>query len=329
MYGSCFMVVNKGLSRKLVAFSIVSPLHLINFMAFYITRSEEYDEVVVGLASYWDKSVIPERYLEYCKAKGVKFVSSTQAYSFVKDQKVIYDFVFINDYALKLLLKGLFKVSVGGIYFIDEGISTYGSTQYRLKAILRETGWLTLFKYFFKKILILPLTVFFYNRTMFFNAFDRKTLLVNEKFRRAFIAVLNELNFGIINSEKTLIVFCGQPWVELGLKSEQEYKTELLTLKRKIEDLGYDFKVKKHPAEFKFNYEHYSVDIICFEGIIEEYVFKSEVKAIISKNSTSSILCSAMFGVESYIIDYNNINTMGSRLEKLFTTYSNPLKSLK
>lgn len=320
--------MKSNIKKKLIAYSIVSPLQLVNFLSYWHSHKEIYNKVIVFVDFYWGYNIICQRYLDFCEKKSIEIYYNSDNKDIFLNTPEKKDIVFVGAPSVRILLK---NNRIDQVVVVDEGLSTYAGFKNLKKANKREKNVeLSLFKYNIKKIFFLIYSIFFKEIKYFF-AFNKKTGYVNVDYKNAildFLPVLGE-DIPVENRQKT-IVFCSQPYVELGLMSESEYISYLHAIKLKIEDRGGVFVLKKHPVEKIVDYESYGIDVLSFDGIIEEYVCINRISAVISKVSTSSMLIPALFDdVNCYLVDFAELKDFSSLAHKIFDNYCFNLREIE
>ena len=316
---------NQIQKRVLVGYSIVSPLHLINFLTYLNSSTEAFDEVYIFFSIYWKQSIIPERYVQYCLRKNIIIVSDSYQKKEILNSLYIKKcdifFVCVKSPSIKVMFKQLIYKNIRKIVVIDEGLSSYAGYIHSLKANIREKNNFFILKFFILSIVIFLLMILNKNKITKYSAFYKNKVNLNESYKRNFSEVLfligekNKVDFSCDNC----ILFCTQPWVDLGLMNIIEYSCLLKELKNKVEKMGYKLLIKKHPADMAFDYNGF--DVLDFDGIVEELVLIKDFSGLISMCSTSSILVSSCFNVKSYLLSFDSLKNMDKNLQKLFKKY--------
>lgn len=310
----------------LLGFSIISPLHLMNFMTIYMDNRDSYGLAYVGLSSFLKSRNVPERYLDFCRKQGVIFFEISNIDSILlNNKKMKFDFVFINAYAFKAVLKKLYNIR--NIYFIDEGISTYSTKKHLIKINKIEKNFVYYRDSFVKFFLSIFFEIFFFGRIKKLNFFNKEDYIVNIDFKNSFVNVLKNIpDEKRFLKKENVVLYCSQPFLELDKVSEIDFKQSLTSIKSKVEDKGYSLLIKKHPAEYMFDYESNGFEVLEFDGMLEEYIVKYPIISLISKNSTSSLLANALINIPSYILDYNDSESLDENLKVLFSKYCIPFE---
>lgn len=317
----------------LFGFSIISQLHFLNFMTYFISHKDVYSEAVLIIGKYWDKEIISSEYIKFAKANNVKVFFDIDRKvvlnDYMKNSKEL-DFVFVNNVSIKIAVLDFLGLNVNKIIIVDEGISSYASETHRHHSIIREKGYAWfLIRHFFNRI-----TNFYFflkeKKVFFFKIFDIKSLEVNPEYQKTFIKILKEIyverNFVNTYEGLNIVLFCSQPYVDLGMITSEKYKQEMLHLKKRVEKKGMQLVVKKHPAENLFNYNSIGIPCLHFNGAIEEFLANEKVKCLISKSSTSSLLAGSLLKVNSYVISYDELKHMGGILDDLYRKYCMEVK---
>lgn len=314
----------------LIGYSIFSSLHLINFMIFFLKNKEKYDEIKVFIGKGVDIKIIPNKYINFCSKNKVDFLSFHERNDFIdKNNGNLLDFVFVNYPTLDIFIKSIYKINLNKVILIDEGISTYANKLHINKAIKRESGNLSYIKYKLNQILIGFFYNFFKDKIIRFNMFIiENNYKINYEYKENLINIFADLNKDIGKNfiYNNAVVFCSQPLVELGLIEKEKYINELRELKYKIETRGLKLLIKKHPKEYLIDYISLDFEIVNFEGMVEEFLFKNSINSIISNCSTSSLIAGAFLNIDSYIVDDDLIKDSGKDLNILFSKYCKSLK---
>lgn len=317
--------------KIIVGYSIVSPLHLINFLTYLNSSPLEYDKIYIFINKYWSNNIIPQRYLNYCKSIGIEILFDNKLMIKIIDKLIKsnaeLELVFVKNPSVSLLLKSYLYDKKLKIILIDEGVSSYAGNIHSLKATIRENGLIVGLKSLIISFVRFILILLSKNKLYKFSAFDTSSFTVNQIYKKNFKKVLEFLytyKSGIKQDFYNSLLFCSQPWIELGVMTEEEYSKLLHELSLKASKLSKELVIKKHPADTLFNYGNYKV--VNFDGCVEELVFHSKFSGVISLNSTSSLLISSCLDLESYILDFNQIKKLDKNLNILFNIYCSELK---
>ena len=315
-------MVNGRKNKNLIGYGIVSPLHLANFMSYYYCNSDSYDKLTIYLYDYWGGNILKNRYLDFFKSKNIEVKEKLDIEELVCD----FDIVFVGGVDWRVLYK--IKNNVVNLIVIDEGLSSYVSFFGKKKSNKN----LRLYKYIISNLIINLLTLSIKGAKLNFKMFDMVTMNINPDYRMGLFKYFHELNVldrDVVGLEKTnTIIFCAQPWVEMGEMSENIYINYIKEIKNNIESKGFDFVLKKHPAENMVDYKKYGISLLSDSRMIEEIVFSTKIKAIVSKCSTSSFLVPALFNTTSYLLDKNQLKFLGFSANKLFDKYCIDLNDL-
>lgn len=320
------------MSLQLVAYGVSGSLHLMNFLAFWYSNKNKYSKVIVFIDCYWGYNIISEKYLEFCKKNNmdVYINESNKQQIIFYDEDIHSDLVFVNHVSSKVLLK--YKKKIHNVILIDEGLSAYTGFNNWKKAMKREKNKDVSFllyllrktqRNFAEKIL-------YRDYVIDFRAFSIKNGKMQEKYREA---IHNLFSFMYANhikkeQENNVIVFCSQPLVDLNMMTESDFSAYLLNIQDKVNQKGFSLVIKKHPVEKKFDYEKYGLTILDYDGIFEEYAFLYPMKGMISTSSTSSLLVPALYGIDSFIMDYTMVDELGKTAKRIFSNYTKPLEQL-
>lgn len=320
------------MSLQLVAYGVSSPLHLINFLAFWCSNKNVYSRVIVFIDHYWGYSIIPEKYLEFCKSNNMELYvnQSDKEQVIFYDENVQSDLVFVNYTLHKMLLK--YKQQICNAIIIDEGLSAYAGFKNLKKAIKRERNRDVRFLLHLSRNIRRGFVekIFYRGRVINFRAFSMKNGKMQDKYREA---IHNLFSFMYANNvkkeqENNVIVFCSQPLVDLNMMTESDFSAYLLNIQDKVNKKGLSLVIKKHPVEKKFDYEKYGLTVLDYDGIFEEYAFLYPMKGMISATSTSSLLVPALYGIDSFVMDYAMLDEFSKTAKMIFFNYTKPLEQL-
>lgn len=314
------------ISKCLISYKVFSPLQLLNFLSFYNKNEKLYFKAII----FMDESLfnsIDKSYIELCYQLKVEI--QLKKFNALSLKKNVYDVVFVsrvNAYFWPQYYKNK-SIRFDKIIIIDDGISNYCNNLHVIKASLREGGLGGLIRFLITLNLNKILYSFNKNKIIEYSIFNKKNLQVNEDYKKSFISILKLINRKDRRFENG-VVFCSQPLVELGITTEKKYIEEIISIRSKIEEMGYKLYVKKHPRENLVDYGKYSISMIDFDGIVEELFLNDSFYAVISNCSTSSILIPALFNTKSYIYDTKIIKNSGFLINQLFNKYCNNLDQL-
>lgn len=321
--------------KILIGYSIVSPLHLVNFLAAIVDTKSDCDVCYVFTSVYWQTSILPARYLQYCQSIGLQIIESeAEKKAILKQaiaQKAELEIVTVRSPSLKLMLKGLVGANISRFTIIDEGISSFAGFRHTLKASYKEQGLRYAAKAWLLHQMNRGLRLFYHHRIDFFSAFDTANQHINPVYQQQFVHTLNQLcqfNAPTVSNPpaQRLMVFCSQPWVDMQRLTAADYAAQLHQLQTLLSKQNISLAIKKHPADKLFDYQGF--ELIEFDGIVEEWVAQHRPEGVISTNSTSSLLIPACLGGKSYLLNFDDIQTMDPRLIALFTTYCQPISDL-
>lgn len=316
--------------KIIIGYSIVSPLHLINFLTYLESCEEDFHERYLFISNYWEISILPQRYIDYCKQKNINVIFDEDEKKrildivFKKKLKII--FVCVKSPSLFILKKSLIN-SVEKISIIDEGLSSYASFMHSLKASFREKSIKGSIKLLIYVCLMKFLILFNQHKLYNFTAFYGTN--INPVYKNYFLEVLNEINPPSSSSSiyKKSILFCTQPLIEVGLMSYNQYEEMLFKVFTICKINNISLIIKKHPVDKIFDYSDYN--IVNFDGIVEELVARQKnIIGTISSSSTSSLLIPACLNKESYIISFDSINKMDANLKALFQKYCKSIERI-
>lgn len=322
---------NEEPNSVIIAYGIVSPLQLVNFLTYLETIGNKSYEAYIFLVKYWKVSIIPKRYLNYCKNKGIVILDETEdrseIISNILSKEVKATFVFVKAPSMQIMKMTFFNKKIEEIVVIDEGLSSYAGYLHSLKASYNEKGILRAIKYCFAVIITKILSCIISQNIFYFSAFKDGNENINIDYKNNFVKTLqhissSEESFSNSDSDsiyKNCLLFCSQPWVDLNYMTEKEYYNFLKNLESNSQLMGLKLLIKKHPADVKFDYKDFQV--LEFDGIIEEMFATKKFNSILSKNSTSSILVPACFNSKSFLLNFDDIKEFDHNLQKLFRRY--------
>lgn len=316
-------------NKVIVGYSIVSPLHLINFLTYLQSCEEDFHERYLFIGNYWGDSIIPQRYIDYCKQKNINVILNEDEKkrilnNLLKSERNIF-FVCVKSPNLYILKKS-FSKNIEKIIIIDEGVSSYAGFIHSLKASFREKGIKGGVKFSIFIFIMNFLKLFNKHKFYKLSAFHKTN--INPTYKKYFLEVLNDISmYGTsIKINKKSILFCTQPLIEVGLMDYNKYEKMLNEVKDFCENNKITLLIKKHPVDNIFEYNGYN--IVDFDGIVEEFVLTQEnIIGTISSCSTSSLLVVAFMNKKSYIFSFESLNTIDSNLKKLFERYCESIEN--
>lgn len=311
-------------NKVIVGYSIVSPLHLINFLTYLRYTNSHYNIVYIFVGIYWSKSILPKRYLEYCAKKGYILVyEESEKNKILKESKSI-TLVFIKYLSWKIMLKN----KIDKVVVIDEGLSSYAGFFHSIKAQARESrSILKTLKFILSWYLGLMVKMLYVNSFVKFTAFDLKKTQIISSYKENFSLVLNDLKVkNNLEDIDNVIIFCTQPWVDLGVMSCEQYAQYLFEINDKLKRKDLNLVIKKHPADMIFDYSGFSV--IEFDGAVEELVYGESCLGVLSACSTSSLLIPACLDINSYTTETAFLGGLDHGVKKLFQKYSKNIEQL-
>ncbi|WP_259397860.1 alpha-2,8-polysialyltransferase family protein [Pseudoalteromonas sp. SR43-2] len=187
---------------------------------------------------------------------------------------------------------------------IDDGIGSYANFLYRYKAFIRERGISI-------KVGVFPIWYALMTIIEMIKLKERFASFDNDSYRSCLTGFI-EVESGLVEEEYAL--FCSQPYVDIGVLTESEYKKILYCAEKLAKGKGIPLKILRHPADRGFDYSSYEVINTC--SIFEEFVCKNknQIKLVLGINSTCLITASNIFGIESISIQ----NTFFSKMTNNF-----------
>lgn len=189
----------------------------------------------------------------------------------------------------------------------DEGISSYGTWRTRRDAWLREGGGEP-------RATVRALAMFGARRaltTKRWSTFRRSAgswevnPWVADEFRAA----------GVRSTPVPAAVFCSQPWVELGLVSDDEYTSFVLSVADRCRSAGLDFTLRPHPAE---RLERYPASLDVSRAAMPAELDSQCINAsvILGASSTALLNLSAVHEVPVIRVSPPQVAALDSELSK-------------
>ncbi|MEI7200952.1 polysialyltransferase family glycosyltransferase [Pectobacterium parvum] len=330
--------------KRLLLFPyVVSPYHVLGALSYIESHGlDYYNKIIFIIEDYWGRSVIPDRYLEVLKHYNIEVLSKDRRNVVISDLKnTVFDEVHVAS-VNKPLYKIVFLLNFNlyrKIKFItiEDGVGAYASSFHIMKAMLREKKEK---KYIsFLKMVMSPCLAFFFPK--FFRVddfrlfvFNKKECFVNEIYKDNFIQVLNKIRINnplLIKIDKPVVVFCSQPYYDMGVIDKNQYDKLISSLQKYCDERKYLFLIKKHPSEYA--YEYNKEDLLMFDGCMEELFnqdFSYHIKGVIGFNSTCLLTVPAIFGTKAHMLDLATnhaiISSCGKKVHDLFNTYTTFLK---
>lgn len=314
--------------RTLIGYGLVSPLHLANFMAHYYSSPYNYERLIIFIYNYWGSNILPEYYLKYLNDNSIEVIYSNNLKELkhvIKKEVNDIELVLVSNFNWKVIARTSSKVKY--VTVIDEGLSSYRS----FSSLKADNPNLKLYKIILSKILSRLTTSILSKERAKFKMFDIDSLKINPLYRKGLFQYFESLkHFVDSNDNKNFsntILYCSQPWVELNVMSEQDYIEYINQIKTNIENQGSEFMLKKHPAEHVIDYDAHKISTLDDNRMLEEIIYTTKFKAIISRTSTSSFLVPALFDIESYLINLDDIKSLGRDASRLFEKYCQNIDS--
>lgn len=318
-----------GKRKKLIGYGLVSPLHIANFISYYYSNESLYHSVEIYLFDFWGDNIIHKRYIDFLKSKKIE-IKLVESFSnkMENNESDNFDLIFVGQVNWRVVLTARNKVDK--VILIDEGLSSYTSFFSKIK----KNNGLKIFKHMASLMWVKIIMSFLGIKENKYKMLNSKNFNIDDSYRFGLLRYFKELS-SFDNNEENIskvsndtVIFCSQPWVELGNFSELDYVKYINSFKDKVESNGFDFVLKKHPAEKLVDYNKYNIDVLMDSRMIEEIIFSKSIKGIISKNSTSSFLIPALFETKSYLLDMNEIEKFGWPAKKIFKKHCVDVKEL-
>lgn len=132
--------------------------------------------------------------------------------------------------------------------------------------------------------------------------------------------------------EDKYILLITQPWVKLGVLTEKEYDDYLYELIKAVSSRDIKLIVKPHPAEDFQYYKDHNIQILDSLHPIELCISLKNCVAVIGFSSTSLILLNSIYGVSSFRLKYDKLDSLiklSKAQEKLFESYTSEKLSIR
>jgi Alpha-2,8-polysialyltransferase (POLYST) len=176
------------------------------------------------------------------------------------------------------------------VIVVDEGLGSYGNWQTRRDAWARESGrrlWPT----------VRALTIAAGQKVLTnvrWALFDSEagSWVVNEA-----VAASLRVSLGGQTISRQAI-FLSQPWVELGVMTENDYCDFLHTVSRICQETGLDFVLGLHPAERPERYREF--EVLRATGPVEQNPKVISAKVLLGATSTALLNMAALYGVPAF-----------------------------
>ncbi|MFT7009301.1 MAG: hypothetical protein ACJAXJ_003849 [Colwellia sp.] len=309
-----------------VAYRFTTEYHLINFFS-YIYKKNDIDKIIFFVDEHWGhKTLTLSKLKEYTDIPVViKLVSDFDLRSLVS-VNCIY-FASISDISYKPYF--YLRKTVKKFLIVEDGLGTYAGRLHWTKVIYRERGIYLSTRYFlssfFKRLLFLFVRK---KKIKFLTLFNLKSLSQNSMFikeLRSYYLFKNKTK--LISIFKPTVIFVSGPVIERGILNEDEYNIVLNSLRDSCSDKELDFVIKKHPAEYAFDYNDFE---LLEDGSLEDFVFinSEHVVELIGFFSTALITCKVLFDTKSHYINYNraSVNNRPARIIKIIKNTINEIE---
>ncbi|BEU02756.1 hypothetical protein OAG1_15560 [Agarivorans sp. OAG1] len=279
---------------------VKSDFQLLNAWIYYKNFLSSHSDCVILFSGYWSSGSKIARYL-------------------VSENSLID--ISLKDFVLNcdgdvVIVAGGYKHSIRALknvvdyICIDDGIGSYASFVHLYKSAVREKGLVKMFLAFPVYYLYLKL----YKRMGFYKVYhsilerELKPEVINGIFDVA-NCLPRDLKSPL--GQKKYVVFCSQPYIDMGVISSCEYSS---MLDRVYKDFNLELLVLKHPGDRMFDYKGFKVvENVHSESFIVEN--KSAIEALVGVNSTTLIVGSALLGFKSF--SYGTTKTRA--IEKAFS----------
>jgi hypothetical protein len=319
------------MSNKHYVGVVRTSYHLLNFLTFLEKNKNIRDVAEVLFTPYWHGTTLSEDLVHYCSSMGIKIIYVNEDIlnesisSKIKLCQTELEVVAVS-LSTFLLLKILFfkiykKINV---FFIDDGVGSYSGFSARFKALKREKNKfyysiLFPFYYYAQKIL---------NKNIGgrFSMLESPSLNVNKAYRNGIINVLTRLKSNAPKLNKPAVIFCTQPYVDMGVLSISEYKQVLSTLITLCKKNQAELIIRKHPGDKIFDYCGFNTfnNTELFESFLMRNI--DYIKSVTSIDSTCLLTSKALFSISAYRVDCSisrfNYGGFSSQLKYIFEKYT-------
>jgi hypothetical protein len=309
-----------------IAYRFTTEYHLINFFS-YIYKKNDIDKIIFFVDEHWGhKTLTLSKLQEYTELPVViKFARDFDLKSLIS-LNCIY-FASISDISYKPYF--YLRKTVKSFLIVEDGLGTYAGRLHWTKVIYRERGAYLSARYFLssfiKKILFLTIRK---KNIRFLTLFNLKTLSPNYKFimdLRLYYSFKNKTK--PVSIKKPTAIFVSGPVIEKGILSVEEYNFVLNSLRNSCLDKEFDFVIKKHPAEYAFDYNGFE---LLEDGSLEDFVFinNEQIVELIGFFSTALITCKVLFDTKSHYINYHkaSVNNRPARIIKIIKKTINEIE---
>jgi hypothetical protein len=300
--------------EKTLVIVVKSDYQLLNAIVSKEKKNATYQEIIIHYSGYWSSNSMLKSCVE---REGTIFIGDIKSIITYLGKRTVDIISARYDPLLH------FKLKVDKYICIDDGLGSYANFSHLYKAALREKNNL--------KIKILYPIYWVMTNTMFkMGLYEKDHVYINGtidiEYKRIAIDLLsfiaNKSKVKTLSLEKqNRSLFCTQPYIELGIFSDDEY-TNFLGKVRSY--LGKDFLILRHPGDKAFDYNSYDV-VECY--MFEVFMSKNKqyIDSVISVNSTCLLTASSIFEIKS--ISFKNENAKGldssssSRINFLWNKY--------
>lgn len=292
-----------------------------------------FQKKVLYIKPYWGNKSLNQKYIRILGTLNVKCVLTTSTFCLkdfcLKSANVGDDIFYVSNkidaIAYISMLFGKCRNTLNFV-MIDDGVGSYSNFLHLYKTSINEKNalkMLLLFPFYYLLKRIVEKLV----KAHHFGMLDMNTLNTNDEFVKYFRKALS-LTIARKDDipEKNLLVFCSQPYIDLGRINEADYAHILEEVNKYSESKKLKLLVAKHPADTSFNYSGYEITPTC--GSFEEfaYLYSAQISEVWSINSTCLITASAIFDINSKSVDCSlsrkQKKSFSNKMIKLFNKFT-------
>ncbi|WP_367987888.1 polysialyltransferase family glycosyltransferase [Vibrio sp. NTOU-M3] len=275
------------LKKSLIIFS-KSDYQLLNAIIAIRKNNQVYEELIICHLGYWNNQSLLRHHIE--GHKFTFFDNENEVLSYIKNKKID-----IISAKFNPLLK--INLNIDKYICIDDGLGSYANFFHLYKAAIREKNTIKLKLlypvYFFATIIMHKLG--FYEKDHVY-----KNGEIDVEYKNHLLKILSELAIDhnankLEIKNKNRVLFCSQPYVDLGVLSTAEYEIFL----NKVQNyFGENILILKHPGDKLFSYKGYDVvECDMFEIFMANNI--NNISVVTSINSTCLLTASSVFDIRS------------------------------
>ncbi len=266
--------------EKILVGCVYSNFQLTNYIAYMLKAESKikFDKKVLYVKYYWGNDSLNEKYLRTLDALNVEYVITTNKFSLenycsknaCNGDEIIYVGNNVDVFSCSYMLFRKKRYSVSYI-LIDDGVGSYSNFLHLYRVSLNERNAL-------KMLVLFPLNYFAKTvvekliKAQRFGMLDVVTLDLNNEYIDYYLETLSlTAEEKKMTLDKNLLIFCTQPYIDLGGMTETEYSFVLNEVNKYSELNELDMLIIKHPADKKFDYSYYRVSE--YSGSFEEFAY--------------------------------------------------------